>query len=509
MSQTLYRKYRPQEFKDLVGQDHIKVTLENEIRHHRISHAYLFTGPRGVGKTTTARLLAKAINCETRKDAEPCNTCDSCREIMAGRSLDMIEIDAASHTQVDHVRENIIPNARTVPTKNKYKVFIIDEVHMLSLSAFNALLKILEEPPAFVIFILATTEVHKLPETIISRCQRFDFKRVRVSEIKNCLKKIAKEEKIEIEDKILQTISITSDGSIRDAEGLLGQVFSLGEKRITQEMAELVLPRSDFKLIFGLWHKLINRQAKEAIELINQLVAEGMDLKYFCQEFIDFLRKAMLTKIEKNLGFFSLFEIDKNDADEFIRDLEKITESELKKMIEELIRRRREIDYSFIPQLALELAVVELCQAANNHDSFIPVQDSVENRIRKPQGGEKKGEEKIQLEEIKKKWPQIVSRLNQDNHSLALVLKNCLPVSINEGELTIGCHFKFHQERLSDHKNLEKVEKIIIGILKKKIRLKFIVEQIKTDWLKKETAGTEKNNFDEVLATFEGEILEK
>ena len=183
MAQALYRKYRPVRFSDLVGQNHIRITLQNELEQDRVAHAYLFSGPRGVGKTTTARLLAKAVNCKDRKDSEACEKCDFCKEISQGKSLDVIEIDAASHTGVDNVRENIIENSRFTPQRLKYKVFIIDEVHMLSLSAFNALLKTLEEPPEHVIFILATTEIHRVPETIISRCQRFDFKRVSVDDL--------------------------------------------------------------------------------------------------------------------------------------------------------------------------------------------------------------------------------------------------------------------------------------------------------------------------------------
>lgn len=509
MSQTLYRKYRPQTFNELIGQNHIRLTLENEIKNQRISHAYLFTGPRGVGKTTTARILAKAVNCEKRNKAEPCNVCLSCREITNGNSLDTMEIDAASHTQVENVRENIIPNTRTAPTKNKYKVFIIDEAHMLSLSAFNALLKILEEPPAHVIFILATTEVHKLPETIISRCQRLDFKRVAALEIKDCLARIAKEEKIEVADKVLEIISLMGDGSMRDAESILGQVFSLGEKKITLEVAELLLPRSDFLMIFGLWQKLVNKETKEAIELINRLVEEGVDLKYFCRQFIDFLRGAILTKIDQNLGVYSYFQIDKNQKEEFFALLEKTSENDLRQMIEEFVRRQREIDLTPIPQLPLELAVIKL----SGLEKAIPRQPSKVNPKELTLGREEPAKPVIEsgedLKEIENKWVEMVKSLNHQNHSLALVLKNCRPISLNGQNLTIGCNFSFHQERLSDRKNLEKVEKIIHEVIKKKLKIKFIVSPAVSDGSQSAEEDGKEKNINDVLEAFSGEVVDK
>ncbi|MBT7007089.1 DNA polymerase III subunit gamma/tau, partial [Candidatus Falkowbacteria bacterium] len=202
MSIALYRKYRPQAFGDVTNQNHIKLTLQNEIESDKIGHAYLFCGPRGTGKTTLARIFSKTVNCLDKKNNnEPCNGCDSCNEINDGKSMDIIEIDAASHTGVDNVRENIISNARFTPTSRKYKVFIIDEVHMLSISAFNALLKILEEPPQYVIFILATTEIHKVPNTIISRCQRFDFKKIIFNELVDRLRWICTQEGVSVDEK--------------------------------------------------------------------------------------------------------------------------------------------------------------------------------------------------------------------------------------------------------------------------------------------------------------------
>src|SRR3989339_1718223 len=278
---TLYRKYRPLTFKDLVGQNHIKTTLEYEVASGKIAHAYLFCGPRGIGKTTIARILAKSINCQNRKDKEyePCDQCSSCLDVKNDKSLDIIEIDAASHTGVDNVRENIISASRIAPTSLKYKVFIIDEVHMLSNQAFSALLKILEEPPKNVLFILCTTEIHKIPATIISRCQRFDFRRLGTPDMMKKLKFIVNKEKIKIDDKILSAIARQSEGHMRDAESLLGQVVSIGGKEISAEEADLVIPRSDLGAALGLIGFLAKKDAGRAIELINKSAEEGVQLK--------------------------------------------------------------------------------------------------------------------------------------------------------------------------------------------------------------------------------------
>ncbi len=296
---VIYRKYRPQTFAEIIGQENIIKILENEIKQDKIAHAYLFTGPRGLGKTTVSRLIAKAVNCENRKtgQSEPCNKCSNCLNITKGRFLDLIELDAASQTGVDNVRENIIAYSRIPPTRGKYKVFVIDECHQLSTSAFNALLKTLEEPPAYVIFILATTEIHKLPETIISRCQRFDFTKVGLDKIVDRLKRIIKKEKIKVDGQILKTIAYRSEGCVRDAESLLGQILALDGKKISIEEASLVIPPAQTNLVIEFVSLIFNKDDKGAVNMINRLLGEGTNLEQFITDLIEFLRKILLAKV--------------------------------------------------------------------------------------------------------------------------------------------------------------------------------------------------------------------
>ncbi|MCI0482817.1 MAG: DNA polymerase III subunit gamma/tau, partial [Candidatus Dadabacteria bacterium] len=270
------RKYRPRDFDEIIGQSHITTTLKNAIARDRVAHAYLFAGPRGVGKTTTARILAKALNCEKGPTPKPCNKCSSCLEITSGSSLDILEIDGASNTGVDDIR-SLRENARFTPAKGGFKVYIIDEVHMLSDSAFNALLKTLEEPPPHVKFIFATTHAHKVPPTILSRCQRFDFRRIPAKEILDNLKRIVKEEKISVSEDALGLIAKYGDGSMRDSQVILDQFVSFAQGKVGAEEVVKVLGIVDDEVLFALSAAISGKDPGAALDAVDRLVNEGKD----------------------------------------------------------------------------------------------------------------------------------------------------------------------------------------------------------------------------------------
>ena len=291
---ALYRKFRPSAFDEVKGQDHIVTTLKNQLEAGRIGHAYLFCGTRGTGKTSVAKLLAKAVNCEHPEDGNPCGVCESCREIQEGSSMNVMEIDAASNNGVDNIRD-IKEQVQYSPASGKYKVFIIDEVHMLSMGAFNALLKTLEEPPEYVIFILATTEVHKIPITILSRCQRYDFHRITADIIADRLMELMLEEHVEAEEKALRYVARMADGSMRDALSLLDQciAFYLG-KKLTYENVLEVLGTVDISVYERLLDSILVNDVTEVIGIVGKVVEQGRELSQFITDFIWYLRNLLL-----------------------------------------------------------------------------------------------------------------------------------------------------------------------------------------------------------------------
>ena len=370
---VLYRKYRPQTFSEIVGQEHIVKTLTNAILSGMISHAYLFSGPRGTGKTTIARLLAKAVNCENLKGFEPCNKCSSCLEIVEGRSIDLMEIDAASHRGIDDIRE-LRDGIKFAPNKLKYKVFIIDECHQLSKDAANALLKTLEEPPSHAIFILATTEIHKIIPTILSRCQRFDFRKLTAEEITKRLEKISKSEKTKIEKAALELIALYSSGSIRDAESLLDQAITFSgysKKEIKAEDIKNLLGLIEVKLVSQFIDLIFQKKATEAINFLNETLEKGIDVQEMAKAIINYLRQGLILKISdvKENKNPIISGLTKEEFETLQKQVTGLKEQELQKILNLFLEGAGKIRYSPIPQLPLELAIIECTSEAQAEHS--------------------------------------------------------------------------------------------------------------------------------------------
>ncbi|MBU0546076.1 DNA polymerase III subunit gamma/tau [Patescibacteria group bacterium] len=521
---TLYRKYRPQTFENVIGQTHIIQTITNEISMGRVAQAYLFSGSRGVGKTTTARLLAKAMNCQNRKDGkfEPCEECLSCKEITGGRSIDVIEIDAASQTGVDNVRENIIENAQFKPTASKFKIFIIDEVHMLSNSSFNALLKTLEEPPAHAIFILATTELHKLPDTVISRCQRSNFKKIKFDDMLKRLEELAKSEGVKIDKDVLKRIINKSDGCLRDAESLLGQIFSLNIKKITTEDAQMILPTADAETVLNYVECLIQKNAGDAIRTVNHLGESGASLDQFAHDLLEILRLMIIGQSGATL----------NNATDYSQEVYKkikelsqnISSDRLVAMIEKAMLRKTQIKSSPIPQLPLELLAVEFCGEEKNINS-----DNEQKQ--NPITAENKPTEKKPLnnpaptktisstiknaiadithkhpisttfEQIQNEWPNILEKLSESNHSLIFILKMCSLEKLDGNKLRVSVPFVLHKEKVEEPKSKKVIEDCLNEIFSENIIIKAEVNS------EEKNSTVPESEIQNLAAQFGGEVV--
>jgi len=364
--QVIARKWRPQTFDEVTGQEPITRTLRNAIEHQRLHHAYLFSGARGVGKTTSARLLAKALNCHkaSQPTPTPCRSddpdqCSSCREITESRSIDVQEIDAASNTGVDNVRDAIIASVGIAPARDRYKVFIIDEVHMLSGAAFNALLKTLEEPPPRVVFIMATTERHKVPETILSRCQQFEFRTIATAKILERLKLIAKAEQISIPDDALREIARTGEGSMRDAQSALDQVISFAGEKITKEDVEMALGVAGADILKRIVDSIAENKPAEAIAAIDDIVMRGHDLRNFCRDLLAHFRDLLVTKVSGNE---ELLESAVCEPQELKRQAELFSESDLVRFFHSLAETETKLRAATQPRYQLEIGIVKLME---------------------------------------------------------------------------------------------------------------------------------------------------
>ena len=364
--QVIARKWRPQSFDEVTGQEPITRTLRNAIEHDRLHHAYLFSGARGVGKTTTARLLAKALNCHKspRPTHTPCraddpHACASCREITESRSIDVQEIDAASHTGVDNVRESIIGSVGIAPARDRYKVFIIDEVHMLSTAAFNALLKTIEEPPPRVVFIMATTERHKVPETILSRSQQFEFRTIATAKILERLKLIAAAEKLSVPDDALREIARAGEGSMRDAQSAFDQVISFAGAKIKKEDVEMALGVAGADILIRIINGIAENKPAEAIAVVDDVVMRGHDLRNFCRDLLAHLRDLLVTKVS---GSEELLEAAVCDSNELKRQASLFSESDLVRFFHSLAETETKLKTAAHPRYQIEIGLVKLME---------------------------------------------------------------------------------------------------------------------------------------------------
>lgn len=493
MSQVLYRKYRSQTFDELIGQEHVTKILKNAVKTNKISHAFLFVGSRGTGKTSAARILAKALNClDIGKDGNPCNKCSNCLSINNGTFLDLIEIDAASNRGIDQIRD-IKEKIEFTPSEGKFKIYIIDEVHMLTNEAFNALLKTLEEPPKHVIFILATTEVHKLPSTIISRCQRYDFKLGTDDQIKACLLATSKGENVELESGAVKLLVENASGSYRDALSLLdvvisGQLSGSTPQKVTEKEVRSILGIPDSTMVYVFLENLAYNKGKDAIDLLNELNSKGVNLQQYVKQCLIMLREILVKKI-------SLEDI----SNEYSFAVS-WTETEILKYINNFIQAERNIKNLSIPVLALEMLIPQLISnsevsntktAKNVKESKIPnnkdesnINQSVVSRISeavhnitdkvividKELVEDKKNKEtskdkedqniKLDINIIKGKWKDVTQAIKIANGHLFAFLEIAEVISFEDNTLLLKVPYDFHKDRIEAIKSKEAIQEI-------------------------------------------------
>lgn len=443
----LYRTYRPQKFSELVGLDTVKKTLQSQVKEGKVAHAYLFAGPRGTGKTTTARILAKAINCEKPQDGEPDGKCGVCRQIEEGRYLDLIEIDAASNRGIDDVRA-LREKVRLTPSVGKYKIYIIDEAHMLTQEAANALLKTLEEPPAHAIFILATTEPYKLSDTIRSRCQRFSFERAPVALIVDKLKEIVKKESAKLSDEELKEIAKASGGGFRDAETLLEQVITGGQK--VEELIGLA-QLSDLGIFFD---HLIVGKTSDALFFINDLYGKGVAMENLTVRILEYLRDLLL--IQAGVGD-ELVEVGKEQYEVMRKQADELTNGRLEEMINKFTQAYEYLAQAAVPTLPLEVAIVE-----------VGSQESVAS------SGEHRSNQLINRstnEPATDQWSALMSAVKPLNHSVEALLRSCKPGELKGRTLTIFALYPFHKEKLENPKNMVILEQAVKQVYGKPLKV--------------------------------------
>jgi len=524
MSQALYRKWRPRLWEQVIGQEHIVSTLKNAIKGGRVAHAYLFAGPRGTGKTTTARLLAKAVNClEPDPAKRPCDQCEHCVAVNEGRFLDLIEIDAASNTSVDDVRD-LRDKINFSPSQGQYKVYIIDEVHMLSTAAFNALLKTLEEPPAHAIFILATTEVHKIPATVLSRCQRHEFRRLPVADIVHTLKDMAKAEKVKVDEDALLLIARQSTGSMRDAISLLDQLASTGE-HITLATAQTVLGTATSQLVITLVDALQIRQAADGLAVIHRALDGGTDPRQFARQVVEYLRALLLIR----MGSGDQVEATPEQRAQMAKHASGMDPAWLLESIHAFNAAAAETRGGWQPSLGLELALVEsisprpqlvetavvtdevkvpvapapapaqpkpaparppIPEPADVYEEAAPPTPAHKPAVQTPPPAPARQPEPepepaaasgaLTLQVILSNWAKIRSGVKKQRSQTEGLLNSCKPISLKEGILTLGFASELLKSKMETRENLQTTCEVINQVCGSPVQITCVVLGVKT-----------------------------
>jgi len=498
---VLALKYRPQTFDEIVGQDHVCKTLENAIASGKVAHAYLFSGPRGIGKTTTARILAKALNCKGGPRPEPCNKCTSCVEIARGSSIDVLEIDGASNRGIDEIR-TLRENVKFAPVSSRYKIYIIDEAHQITHDAFNALLKTLEEPPRHIIFMLATTQPERIPPTILSRCQRFSFKLIPQKKIVERLNYIVGKEKLKIEKETLNLIASRGEGSLRDAQSLLDQVISYaGDKEISLEETNFILGVLPFERLVEFSDLIAQHKAKEILSCIDEIAESGYNLHQFIKDLRQHFRNMLLLKVTG--GDTRILELPEKHLEILFKKGDQFTEENLVRIIDLLSNTYESMKWSEQPRLVIEVDMFRLCQP------YVPIEEIIERigRLEKSLTlEEKKGEAPVErdvqevekslsqigekeklaagkvseIQGIRERWEEVLESVKKLDIPLHACLLEGLPVRMEGGCLHIVFpkDYSFHKERVEKRSDI--VEEAVKGVLGKEVKVKCITGEINT-----------------------------
>ena len=499
MHKALYRVYRPRKFEDVVGQEHITKTLKNQIENNNIGHAYLFSGTRGTGKTSTAKIFSRAVNCLNSTNQEPCNECEICKDILNDNIMDVVEIDAASNNSVDDIRE-LRENVKYSPTKAKYKVYIIDEVHMLSQGAFNALLKTLEEPPSYVIFILATTEPHKIPATILSRCQRFDFKRVTVSDITSRMKKICLEENIEVEEKALNLIARNSQGALRDALSILDQCISFGGNTIEYKDVVELLGTVNLEQLFDLADYIINQDTKQSLKALNEFIIWGKDIRNLINDLIDHFRNLMICKVSTDLD--EIISLPKEIIEQLKEQAKTINNNDLIRILNILSTTQDSMKTSSNPRVLAEVTIMKIAQPMfdESKEALIKRIENLEKLIEngnvktvivdkylEDKNIESEAKEEVEYEDVKsedvslieKSWKNILKSIKVDkNMPVYALLGDVRNFNVYENALYLifDDNYGFAKTRLSSPETIDYIQNKIKENINRSFNVKIVLK---------------------------------